>query len=89
MQNFAVRVRIYLSSPQWRSHKACYLSSNIKYMAIFMFQQDQQCKVDHDSFDGKQISNRLLLYGGTFIALSLKVFALQKNKLFCGLRCAL
>ena len=35
--------------------------------------------MDNDDFDGKQISNTLLiLHGETFIALSLQVFALQK-----------
>ena len=34
--------------------------------------------MDKDDFDGKQISNLLLMHGETFIGLSLQVFALQK-----------
>ena len=49
-------------------------------MTIFMLQLLRKSKFDNDNFNGKQISNRLYIYGETFIAVSLKVFALQKNK---------
>ena len=49
-------------------------------MAISMFQQHQQSKMENDESDGKQITNRTFMNIETFIALFLQVFALQKDK---------
>ena len=48
-------------------------------MTIFMLQLLRKSKFDNDNFNGKQISNRVYMYDETFIAVSLQVYALQKN----------
>ena len=45
-----------------------------------MLQLLRKSNFDIDNFNGKQISNRLHMYGETFIAVLLQVFALHKNK---------